>query len=131
MSIGGVDTILLAPARECIAELLLRACQQHWQGQTWVIQDGDEEDFHLLDDPWVWRVGTQSKEFFVYRDRAAAESWKEGPTPANANTMFHFIIGEALATNPGVREVVVICDDLTPEVQRFLASLKVLLLPSP
>ena len=125
MSIGGIDIVLLAPAKECVGDLILRVCCRHWNGRKCQFQDANDTNIRPLDDPWVWQVGTASKEFFVFRDPAAAESWgKEGAIPANANTMFHFIIGEPKADPPSTVEVGFVCDKLTTSVKDLLAELK-------
>jgi hypothetical protein len=129
MSIGGVDIVLLAPAGQGIGDLFVRACRRHWSGNECFFQRAGERAVHSLRDPWVWRVGTASKEFFVYKDRAAASSWAtEGLTRDNANTMFHFIIGEPGPEDPKTVEVAFVCDRLTPEVKGFLTDLKTALL---
>jgi hypothetical protein len=125
MTVGGIDTVLLAPAGECVGDLVLRACCRHWDRWKCIFQDGNDQATHSLDEAWVWEVGTASKEFFVYRDRAAAESWNtDGATAANANTMFHFIIGEPRPGDPNTVEVAFVCDKLTREVKDFIADLK-------
>jgi hypothetical protein len=124
MSVGGIDIVLLAPANECLTDMILRACRRHWPNEKSYFQDAnDENHVYSLDNSWVWKVGTTSKEFFVYRNEAAVKSWEEGPTPANTNTMFHFIIGDANPSEPGEVEVCLVCDKLTRDVKRFIDDL--------
>lgn len=121
----GFDVLLLAPARECLGDVILHACRQHWPGHDCVFQDVDEVETHAFSKPWVWTAGTARQEFFVYRDQAAAASWTEdGAVPENRNTMFHFLIGAPLKDRPDLVEVTVVFDRLTPEVRRFLKGLQ-------
>jgi hypothetical protein len=125
MDIGGLDVLLYAPAGECIADMMLRACREMWANSEPCFQDGESTDIHPLSDPWVWRVGTTSQEFFVYRSRADASAWEtEGAVPANANTMCHFLIGDRVPNAPWVVEVAVVFDKWTPEVRRLVQDLE-------
>jgi hypothetical protein len=126
MSIGGIDVVLIAPADECLGDMILRACRRHWPKERPFFQDAmDENHVYSLDDPWVWKVGTKSKEFFVYQNEEAVRSWEDGPTSANANTMFHFIIGEVNSSEAGDVEVCLVCDKMTRSVKHFVADLTV------
>jgi hypothetical protein len=125
MSIGGVDVVLLAPATECIGDVIVRACRGFWPNRECVFRDAHEHATHPLSDPWVWTVGVAQNEFSVYRDAAAAASWKEhGAVKSNANTMFHFIIGEPMAGEPSLIEVAMIFDKLTRAVRAFVSELQ-------
>jgi hypothetical protein len=123
MSIGGIDVVLLAPAGQCLGDMILRDCLRHWPKEKPFFQDALETQVHPFDDPWVWTVGTTSKEFMVYRNQEAVRAWEEGPTSANTNTMFHFIIGDVKPSEPGDVEVCLVCDKLTRDVKRFIANL--------
>jgi len=112
--------------------MMLRACRQLWADSEPYFQDGESTEIHSLNDPWVWRVGTVSREFFVYRSRADAGSWKaEGAVPANANTMLHFLIGDPAPDDPRLVEVAVVLDKWTPEIRRLIEDLKTRFLSSP
>jgi hypothetical protein len=125
MSFGGDDVVLLAPAGECIADIILRVCGRYWGGQGCIFQDVRQPDSHPFSDPWVWKVGTASKDFFVYRSRQDADSWEtDGAVKGNANTMFQFIIGDVSETDPRLVEVAVVFDSLTPQVKGFINNLK-------
>ena len=124
MHVGGIDILLYAPAGECIVDVLLRACKELWRGSEVCFQDGGSTEVRSLNDPWVWRVGTTSREFFVYRGSADADLWRaEGAVPANANTMFHFLIGDAVADGRFL-EVDLVVDKRTPAVRRFVQELR-------
>jgi hypothetical protein len=126
MQIGGIDVLLHAPAGECIADMMLRACRELWADSEPCFQDGESTDVHSFSDPWVWRVGTTSREFFVYRSRADADAWEaEGAVPANANSMFHFLIGGPGPNEPGFLEVALVFDKWTPEVRRLIRDLEI------
>jgi hypothetical protein len=125
MHIGGIDVLLHAPAGECVADMMLRACRQLWADSEPWFQDGESTDVHSFSDPWVWRVGTASREFFVYRSREDAASWEtDGAVPANANTMLHFLIGDPVANDPRFVEVAVVFDKWTPEIRRLIRDLE-------
>jgi hypothetical protein len=132
MDIGGIDVLLRAPAGECLADMMLRACRQLWADSEPCFQDGESAEVRSLNDPWVWRVGTASREFFVYRSRADAASWgAEGAVPANANTMLHFLIGGPVPDDPRLVEVAVVFDKWTPEVRRLIGDLKTRFVSAP
>jgi hypothetical protein len=124
MSVGGVDILLLAPAQECVADLILRACQRHWHGSECHFQHADQAEAHSLREAWVWTRGTASREFFVYRDRQAFSDWGlHGAVRSNQNSMFHFLIGSAVPAS-GLVEVTLVCDRLTGEVKQLVGDLR-------
>jgi hypothetical protein len=132
MCIGGIDVLLYAPAGECIADMMLRACRELWADGEPCFQAGDATEIRSLNDPWVWRVGTTSREFFVYRSRADADSWEaKGAVPANANTMLHFLIGDPVPDDSRLVEVAVVFDKWTPEVRRLIQDLETRFVSTP
>lgn len=132
MDIGGIDVMLQARAGDCIADMILRACRQLWGRSNPCFQDGESTEVHSLDDPWVWRFGTTSREFFVYRSRADADSWEtEGAVPANSNTMLHFLIGDPTLDDSRLVEVAIVFDKWTPEIRRLIEDLKTRFLSTP
>jgi hypothetical protein len=132
MHIGGIDVLLHAPAGECLADMMLRACRELWGNSEPFFQDGEATEVRSLNDPWVWRVGTTSREFFVYRSRADADSWEaEGAIPGNANTMLHFLIGDPVPEDPRLVEVAVVFDKWTPEIRRLIGDLKTRFVSTP
>jgi hypothetical protein len=125
MDIRGIDVLLHAPVGERIADMMLRACRELWADSEPCFQDGDATDVHSFSDPWVWRVGTTSREFFVYRSRRDADSWAtDGAVRANANTMFHFLIGDPVPNDPWSVQVAVVFDKWTPEVRHLIQDLE-------
>jgi hypothetical protein len=132
MDIGGIDVLLRARAGECIADMMLRACRELWGDSKPCFQDGESTEVLSLNEPWVWRVGTSSREFFVYRSRADADSWEaDGAVSANANTMLHFLIGDPMPEDPRLVEVAVVFDKWTPEIRRLIADLKTRFVSTP
>jgi hypothetical protein len=124
MMLFGYDVLLLAPAGECIADIILRACRQHWRDCPCVFEDAEGDRTVPLTDPWVWKVGTARREFFVYRSQRDADSWDaEGAVPPNANTMFHFLIGDRVANGRFV-EVAFVFDKLTPAIRQLIKELR-------
>jgi hypothetical protein len=122
---GGVDVLMMAPADECVGDIILRVCRRHWEGSDCVFQDASESQTHSFSEQWVWEVGSSRKDFFVYRDQAAAVSWgAKGAVKENANTMFHFLIGDRLPAERRLLEVAVVFDKFDPAVRRFLKELQ-------
>jgi hypothetical protein len=125
MVIGGDDELFLAPAGECIADVILRMCQLHWRDSPCIFEDADSDRTYPFSDPWVWKIGTTSQEFFVYRSQEDADLWeKDGTVPINANTMFHFMISEPIPDDPRFVEVSFAFDKRTAEIRRFIQDLK-------
>ncbi len=125
MMLGGDDELFLAPAGECIADIILRACRLHWRESSCVFEVADGETLYPLSDPWVWTVGTASREFFVYRSQEDADLWGlDGSLPTNVNTMFHFLIGEPSVNTPRFVEVAFAFDKRTAAITRFIKDLR-------
>ena len=123
MSIGGVDVVFRAPADEAVGDIILRRCARLWPQS--VFQAGNEQQVRGLDDPWVWQVGTASPEFFVYRDRKAAQSWDdEGATRANRGSMLYFIVRPAENEAPHACEVTLVCGGLAPGIRQLIQDLR-------
>jgi hypothetical protein len=125
MCIGGIDVVLIAPARESVGDLILRACRRLWPGEICYFQEvTDEKRVYPFTDPWVWRKGTATNEFFVYQNEDAVKAWEDGPTRRNVNTMVHFIIGEPDPATGETREVAVVFDKWTHPIKTFLGDLE-------
>lgn len=126
MSIGGINVVLLAPARECVGDMILRACRRHWTNERCFFQAADDEvHVYPLDDPWVWTMGTANREFFVYQNEDAVQAWEaEGAIPSNCNTMLHFLIGDINPSDPSMVEVCLVCDKLTADIRNLIADLE-------
>lgn len=124
-----MDVVLLAPTSGYIGDVIVRACRRFWPGGECVFQDAQEHATRPLSDRWVWTVGVTRNEFSVYRDAAAAASWrKKGGVKSNANTMFHFIVGGEPVRGDLV-EIAMIFDKLTPDVRAFIKELQHALVP--
>jgi len=123
MGIGGTDTVLIAPKDMSHGDLILTACQRLWSGHECLFQDASDIELHSLREPWIWLAGSQSRDFFVYRDRAMADSWREnGATRTNSNTMLQFILS-APNEDDGTIEIAVVYDRATRAVERFIRDL--------
>jgi hypothetical protein len=121
MSIGGVDTVLKSPGSLPVTEVVLRLCRLRWP--NFVFQDEGETQTRTLDDPALWLNLTASQEFFVFRDRAAADRWDEaGFDPTDPNSMLYFLVGELDDSKPPSREVTLVCGELTNEIREFIAQ---------
>jgi hypothetical protein len=90
--IGGIDIVLAAPAEIPLADVIIRRMSESWPNGLFEDVNGDRS--YRPFEPWVAIHAAKSKEFFVYQDAAAEQSWEsDGAVPENANTMIHFLIG--------------------------------------
>jgi hypothetical protein len=121
MRIGGNDIVILARRRLPVADIILRLVRHLWP--ACVVQRADESVIHDLTraDEWLYHI--VGEEFFMYRDKSAAEGWmRNGGTPENQNTMLHFLIdttGAAGATSC----VTVVVGEISTELRQFLDDL--------
>ena len=121
--IGGTDIILVGPSHLGISDLILRVCRDRWSDCHF--QNADSLDVHKIDDPWVWTLGTLSKEFFVYRDAEAANNWTtDGASREATNTMLHFILRDLSQDGLLYAEVTLVCDQLDAAVSSIADSLR-------
>lgn len=121
--VGGTDIILVGPSHLGISDLILRVCRDRWSDCRF--QMADSLEVYKLDDPWVWKLGTLSKEFFVYRDAEAASNWaKDGAGCEAANSMLHFILRDLQQAGLVYAEVTLVCDQLDDVVRSIVDSLK-------
>lgn len=123
MSIGRIDSILFSSTTVCVCDVVLETCRRFWP--LAVFQDVASLDIRSLTDPWLWLEGTASREFFVYQDANAAESWDQlGAVPQNSNTMIHVLIRDRPVGHEMIREVTVVCDKLTDEMSDLVLGIK-------
>jgi hypothetical protein len=123
MSIGGEDTVLKAPIDLPVADLVLRVCSRHWP--SCLFQDEGEVSYHALTDHALWLSLTDSAEFFVYRDAAAARKWDEdGFDASDPNSMLYFIVSRSDRADSRTREVTLVCGELDAEMRGLIAELK-------
>jgi hypothetical protein len=121
--IGGIDIVLVAPREVPLADVIVRRMAETWSDG--LFEDVDADRSYPLADPSLAIHAGRSKEFFVYRDRAAEKSWEEdGAVPENENTMIHFLIGGRLAGKHGLRQMTIVCDQETDEVKQLVSDLK-------
>jgi hypothetical protein len=121
--IGGIDIVLVAPAEVPLADVIVRRMAETWP--SGLFEDVDADRSYGLSDPWVAIHAANSKEFFVYRDAAAEESWEQnGAVPENANTMIHFLIGGLLSGKHRLRQMTIVCDQETDELKQLVSDLK-------
>jgi hypothetical protein len=123
MSLGGIDLILRAPRGVPIADVVLRTCRRRWP--NCVFQGEDEGGVHSVADPILWLDLTDSREFFVYRDRHAAERWDiQGYTPEDPNSMLYFIVADDEGSTARIRETTLVCGELTGEIRELVGELE-------
>jgi hypothetical protein len=120
--IGGTDRILAMPARLCNPTQVLLACLKHWPNGYY--QHADEGPAVPIREALTSRTAPLGDEFFVYKDRASADSWeRDGATPENQNTMIHFLIGGGNTNGPD-RRLTMVIGDATPEMEDIEQSLR-------
>ena len=123
MIIGGVDVVLRVERTVPITDVVLRIARRLWP--RCVFQDADQPQILDNDDLTVWLFGTASREFFIYRDRQAANAWSQvGGTPENQNAMLHFLISGSLPGDNARRELTVVVGGLSEQMVSFIDDLK-------
>jgi hypothetical protein len=121
MIVGGTDITFPVKNGVQLADVILHAARELWP--EYVFQDAEEVELHENSDPDVWLYGTASTEFFVYRDREAADNWTRlGATSENQNLMLHFLVD----TDPssGRKRLTVVVGELAGDVAHFVRDLK-------
>jgi hypothetical protein len=84
--------------------------------------EGDRPE--LIDSRRVMMQGGRSREFFLFEDHDAAESWlADGATAGNANRMLHFLVDEGRKAALSPRQVTMVCDANTAEMRRLAGDL--------
>jgi hypothetical protein len=120
--IGGHDWLLLAPPGIPVADIILQRMLREWPDAVFLDADGTVPA--PLRDPRVL-LGCQSREFFIFRDEAAARSWDEhGAVPGNANTMFHFVIQPGSDLGWNCQIVTFVFDKKTRQTTRLASDLE-------
>jgi hypothetical protein len=123
MSFGGQDILIEAPPDVPAADVILRCLRLLWPDAYF--QDADQEDYHPVDSPRVLIQGGRSREFFVFINRGAAESWnRDGATPENSNSMVHFLVEDRPRSRRSPRHVTLVCDEVSEAIERLAADLK-------
>jgi hypothetical protein len=123
MNIGGIDISFRLKVGIPITDVVLHALRAFWP--DYIFQDAEETELHENDDPNVWLYGTASTEFFIYRNRDAAESWKKnGGIPENQNLMMHFLIDRDFSDAGDADQITIVVGERTIELAHFLAELK-------
>lgn len=122
MSIGGYDILLLAPSDEAVGDVILRTTWRHWP--DCVFQAANDEKVHRLNEPWVWQVGTAQSEFFIYRNKHAADRWEaEGATRRNLETMLYFLV-KRNSDDSTICFVTLVCGKVTGSVRKLVEELQ-------
>jgi hypothetical protein len=123
MMIGGTDVIIETPPNVPVADLILRHLRYFWHDARF--QDAEEEEDYDIHNPRVFIRGARGKEFLVYRDQAAAESWKrDGMTPTNSDSMLYFIIQDIPNAENRPGEMTMVCGERTEEIQQLVRDLQ-------
>jgi hypothetical protein len=123
MEIGGVDIIIPVPPNVPVVGLVLERLRRLWPES--IFNDAEGEEHHGISDPWVGLHGEDSREFLVYRDKDALATWeRHGADPDHPNSLLHFIVDEAAGVEDGSQELTIVCDERSPEIERFIADLE-------
>jgi len=120
--IGGVDCEMRAPSGidpSSRAVAVLRSC---WPAGVFL--DAEESEIVDLASPKIANR-LPSREFFLYSDRATAETWEElGPCEENWNRMLHVLWDEQADADGLFTRVTVVVDEVTPDMQNILEVLQ-------
>lgn len=123
MDIGGIDIILDVPPRVRAVVLILDRVARLWPNSLFVDAEGTEP--RPISDAWVRIHGEACREFLIYRDHAALESWRrDGAVDANANAMLHFLLDEVDNAPDGLRELTIVCDERDAMIDRLVSDLE-------
>ena len=120
---GGSDIVIEAPPGTPVADLILGRIRRLWPDGLY--QDADDDDAVYIDDPLVAFAGGRSREFFIYRNRIAFESWeRDGATPENLDTMLQFLVTPSEERPAGVIEVTLVCGERTETIRALVDDLE-------
>jgi hypothetical protein len=123
MTIGGIDITLEVPRGVAVHQRIIDQVLRFWPDARF--QDVESEDDGSLADAGVRLKARDSREFFIYRDRAAAESWRrDGASAATWGTMLQFLVDEGLEETTGRGRVTIVCDERTEPVEQVIRALK-------
>jgi hypothetical protein len=118
--VGGTDVIFETARQGFDVGLILDAVIEIWPDG--LFQHADEEDVRPLTGVLADQRAGASQEFFVYKDRASADSWKkEGWTEAHANDMLHFLVVYD-AARPEMLQLTLVIGSITGETVRLVAA---------
>lgn len=109
--IGGHDEIFKCDRPPIVMEFIVRMIRHLWKNAPVEDPDTDKEPCGL------------ERELFIYKDLAAADSWKNnGAIPENADTMIHILRGSGTVTmvvdNPGSAEMKQLIEDIRWSLRR-------------
>ncbi len=120
--IGGVDIVFWAPDEGAAVDAILRIVRRHWK--DFVFQNGDDPA-PIPRPPGNWLPTPSGRQFFLYRDEAAARSWDDnGAIPENANTMLHVLVGNRWQPGTHFRSLTLVCDEATGEMSQILGEIE-------
>lgn len=85
-----------------------------------LLQNAEDDAVHRLTDVLTGQTVSVSREFFVYKDQATADSWaRDGWTEEHANDMAHFLIVED-AARPEMLQLTLVIGSVTGEMVRLI-----------
>ena len=120
--IGGVDIVFWVPDEGAAVDAILRVVRRHWK--DYVFQNADDPRPSPRP-PGNWLPTPSGRQFFLYRDDAAARSWNEnGAIPENANTMLHVLVGNRWQPGTHFRSLTVVCDEVAGEMESLLDEIR-------
>ncbi len=111
--VGGEDVIFETTRKGFDLRPILDAVLELWP--DCLFQNAEEADVRLLTAVLTDEVAPHSREFFVYRDKASADSWiRDGWTEEHANDLAHFLVVED-AAHPDTLQLTLVIGSVTGE----------------
>ena len=118
--VGGTDVIFETARQGFDVGLILDAVIEVWPDG--LFQDAEEEDVRPLTSVLADQRPGTSHEFFVYKDRASADSWaKEGWTEEHGNDLAHFLVVED-STRPEMLQLTLVIGSATGETVHLVTA---------
>lgn len=122
MIVGGNDIVIEAAPDAWAGELIVARIRRLWP-DAWV-EDVDGDKAFPIDSAEVRQLAAESRQFFVYEDRAAADAWEQrGGTPDNQDRMIHVMLNDPPAG--GMRSITLVVGAITPDLRQLLDDLAV------
>jgi hypothetical protein len=119
--IGGTDTVLWVSEGAPAADIILRTVRHHWP--DCVVQNADD-DVPLPHREGGWLPEPPGREFFIYKDDAAAANWLEhAAAPENVNTMLYVIVGKRRKPDLGLRSLTLVCGDVAGTMRTIIQDI--------
>jgi hypothetical protein len=118
--VSGQDVIFETARQGFDHRLLLDVVLELWPDA--LFQNAEEDEVRSLTAVLADPAAGASREFFVYKDNASADSWdREGWTEEHGNDMVHFLIVED-AARPAILQLTLVIGSVTGETVRLISA---------